>query len=261
MEGEIGVCRSRSAFASASSARWRRPARVLPQRAAEGDPEGAGRGEDGRDEMADSRSASRKTKFSKEARDKARAELKKLRTMSPMSAEATVGAQLSRLAAVGSWAKPTKIKRDMQPGRERCSTPTITGSRRSRSASSSISRCSSAEEDQGPDPVPRRARRADGKTSLGKSEAPRHRPQLRALCRLGGRARRGREIRGHPRPLYRAPMPARCCRGMKKASPVEPAVPAGTRSTSSGPDWRGDPSSALAECLDPEAELEPFNDH
>ena len=65
-------------------------ARVLPERADEGDPEGAGRTEDGKDEPSELEERIKKTKLSKEARDKAKAELKKLRTMSPMSAEATV---------------------------------------------------------------------------------------------------------------------------------------------------------------------------
>ena len=73
-----------------------------------------GEGEDGRDEMAELEDRINKTKFSKEARDKAMAELKKLRSMSPMSAEATVVRNYLDWLLSMPWQKRTKIKRDIK---------------------------------------------------------------------------------------------------------------------------------------------------
>ena len=73
-----------------------------------------GEGEDGKDEMAELEDRINKTKFTKEARDKAMAELKKLKSMSPMSAEATVVRNyLDGLLSV-PWQNRTKIKRDIK---------------------------------------------------------------------------------------------------------------------------------------------------
>ncbi len=103
-----------------------------------------GEGEDGRDELAELEERINKTKFSKEARDKAMGEMKKLRTMSPMSAEATVVQELSRLAVVDSLAAPHQGEARHPAPPRRCSTTIISASRRSRSASSNISRCRTA---------------------------------------------------------------------------------------------------------------------
>ena len=80
----------------------------------------------------------------KEARKKADAELKKLKLMSPMSAEATVVRNYIDTLVDLPWAKKTKIKHDLAHRRAGARTRTTTASRRSRTASSSISRCSSA---------------------------------------------------------------------------------------------------------------------
>jgi ATP-dependent Lon protease len=99
--------------------------------------------EDGRDELAELEEKIKKTKLSKEARDKATAELKKLRQMSPMSAEATV------VRNYLDWMLSIPWKQALQDQEgsglaQTCSTTIISASRRSRSASSSISPCSSA---------------------------------------------------------------------------------------------------------------------
>src|ERR1700719_5321461 len=73
-----------------------------------------GEGEDGRDEMAELEDKINKTKFTKEAHDKAIAELKKLRSMSPMSAEATVVRNYLDWMLSLPWHKRTKIKRDIK---------------------------------------------------------------------------------------------------------------------------------------------------
>ena len=99
--------------------------------------------EEGKDELAEIEEKIKRTKLSKEAREKAQHELKKLRQMSPMSAEATVVRNYLDWLLSIPWNKKTKVKKDLKPPRT-CSTTITTAWRRSRSASSSISRCSSA---------------------------------------------------------------------------------------------------------------------
>jgi ATP-dependent Lon protease len=102
-----------------------------------------GEGEDGRDEVSEIEARIKKTKLSKEAREKADAELKKLRTMSPMSAEATVVRNYLDWLLSLPWGKNSKVKYDLNLPR-RCSTPITSASTRSRSASSSILPCRAA---------------------------------------------------------------------------------------------------------------------
>src|SRR5206468_8952759 len=73
-----------------------------------------GEGEDGKDENAELEGKIKKTKFSKEAREKSLAELKKLRSMSPMSAEATVVRNYLDWLLGIPWNKPTKVKHDIK---------------------------------------------------------------------------------------------------------------------------------------------------
>ncbi len=73
-----------------------------------------GEGEEGRDELAELEERINKTKLSKEARDKAMGELKKLRTMSPMSAEATVVRNYLDWMLSIPWQARTKVKRDIK---------------------------------------------------------------------------------------------------------------------------------------------------
>jgi ATP-dependent Lon protease len=73
-----------------------------------------GEGEDGKDELAELDERISKTKFSKEAREKAQAELKKLRAMSPMSAEATVVRNYLDWLLSIPWEQRTKVKRDLR---------------------------------------------------------------------------------------------------------------------------------------------------
>src|SRR5208283_2567873 len=73
-----------------------------------------GEGEDGRDELAELEERINKTKLSKEARDKAQGEIKKLRTMSPMSAEATVVRNYLDWLLSIPWQLRTKVKRDIR---------------------------------------------------------------------------------------------------------------------------------------------------
>jgi ATP-dependent Lon protease len=94
--------------------------------------------DEGRDELADLEEKIVKTKLSKEARDKAQHELKKLRQMSPMSAEATVVRNYLDWLLSIPWNKKSKVKKDLAAAQA------VLDWRRSRTASSSISRCSRA---------------------------------------------------------------------------------------------------------------------
>ena len=96
--------------------------------------------EDGKDDLGELEERIKNTKLSKEARDKATAELKKLRQMSPMSAEATVVRNYLDWLLSIPWGKRSKVKKDLA-ARKTCSTPIISDWRRSKSASSNISPC------------------------------------------------------------------------------------------------------------------------
>src|SRR6202012_5486331 len=73
-----------------------------------------GESEEGRDELAELEERINKTRFTKEAREKAKAEMKKLRTMSPMSAEATVVRNYLDWMLSIPWSKRTKVKKDIK---------------------------------------------------------------------------------------------------------------------------------------------------
>lgn len=196
-----------------------------------------------------------KTKLSKEARDKAVSELKKLRSMSPMSAESTVvRGYLDWLLGV-PWQKRTRINRDLRKAekildedhyalekvKERI-LEYLAVQQRTRSSRGQIL-CL-----VGPPGV--------GKTSLGKSVA---RATGRKFVRVSlGGVRDESEIRGHRR-TYIGSMPGRIVQGMKKAKVSNPLFLL-DEVDKLGADWRGDPTSALLEVLDPE-QNKSFNDH
>src|ERR1700693_6343671 len=214
-----------------------------------------GEGEDGKDEMAELEAKIAKTKFSKEARDKALAELKKLRSMSPMSAEATVVRNYLDWMLTIPWHNRTKIKRDiaaaervlnadhfgLEKVKERI-LEYLAVQQRMRKMKGPIL-CL-----VGPPGV--------GKTSLGKSVA---RATGRNFVRMSlGGVRDEAEIRGHRR-TYIGSMPGKVLQGMKKAKSSNPLFLL-DEVDKLGQDWRGDPSSALLEVLDPEQNSS-FNDH
>ena len=100
--------------------------------------------EEGKDELGELEQKIKQTKLSKEARDKAQAEMKKLRQMSPDVGRSDRRAQLSGLDALLALGRQVARSRKTSRMRRRSSTPTISASTRSRSASSNISPCSSA---------------------------------------------------------------------------------------------------------------------
>jgi ATP-dependent Lon protease len=214
-----------------------------------------GEGEDGRDELAEIEDRIAKTKFSKEAREKATAELKKLRSMSPMSAEATVVRNYLDWLLSIPWRKPSKIKRDiklagkvldadhygLEKVKERILEYLAVQQRMKKVKGPILCLV-------GPPGV--------GKTSLGKSIA---RATGRNFIRMSlGGVRDEAEIRGHRR-TYIGSMPGKIIQAMKKAKSSNPLFLL-DEVDKLGQDWRGDPSSALLEVLDPE-QNSTFADH
>ncbi|HYM30782.1 MAG TPA: endopeptidase La [Candidatus Cybelea sp.] len=214
-----------------------------------------GEGEDGRDEVAEIEERIKKAKLSKEARDKATAEVKKLRSMSPMSAEATVVRNYLDWMLSIPWGKRTKIKRDinnaekilhddhygLEKVKERILEYLAVQSRTNKVKGPILCLV-------GPPGV--------GKTSLGKSIA---RATGRNFIRMSlGGVRDEAEIRGHRR-TYIGSMPGKILQSMKKAKTVNPLFLL-DEVDKMGADFRGDPSSALLEVLDPE-QNSTFNDH
>ena len=214
-----------------------------------------GEGEDGKDEMAELDDRINKTKFTKEAHDKAIAELKKLRSMSPMSAEATVVRNYLDWLLSIPWHKRTKIKRDIN-GAERVLNADHFGLEKVKERILEYLAVQQRMKKMkgpilclvGPPGV--------GKTSLGKSVA---RATGRNFVRMSlGGVRDEAEIRGHRR-TYIGSMPGKIIQGMKKAKSSNPLFLL-DEVDKLGADWRGDPSSALLEVLDPE-QNSTFNDH
>src|SRR6201995_468415 len=206
-----------------------------------------GEGEDGKDENAELEARIKKTKFSKEAREKAAAELKKLRTMSPMSAEATVVRNYLDWMLSIPWKKRSKINNDvvaaekvlesdhygLEKVKERIIEYLAVQARSPKVRGPILCRV-------GPPGV--------GKTSLGKSIA---KATGRNFVRMSlGGVRDEAEVRGHRR-TYIGSMPGKVIQGMKKAKTSNPLFLL-DEIDKLGADWRGDPSSALLEVLDPE---------
>ncbi len=214
-----------------------------------------GEGEDGRDEMAELEERINKTGFTKEARDKAMAELKKLRTMSPMSAEATVVRNYLDWLLSVPWNNRTKIKRDIKGAEKVLNADHFGLEKVKERILEYLAVQQRIKKMKGPILCLVGAPGV-GKTSLGKSVA---RATGRNFVRMSlGGVRDEAEIRGHRR-TYIGSMPGKVLQGMKKAKSSNPLFLL-DEVDKLGADWRGDPSSALLEVLDPE-QNGAFNDH
>jgi ATP-dependent Lon protease len=214
-----------------------------------------GEGEDGRDEMAELDDRVNKTRFSKEARDKALAELKKLRSMSPMSAEATVVRNYLDWLLSVPWHSRTRIKRDIKGAEKVLDADHFGLEKVKERILEYLAVQQRIKKMKGPILCLVGAPGV-GKTSLGKSVA---RATGRNFVRMSlGGVRDEAEIRGHRR-TYIGSMPGKILQGMKKAKSSNPLFLL-DEVDKLGADWRGDPSSALLEVLDPE-QNGTFNDH
>ncbi len=210
---------------------------------------------DERDDISEFEEKIENTKLSKEAKDKALAELKKLKQMSPMSAEATVVRNYLDWLLSIPWGIKGKIKKDiaeaqaildqehygLEKVKERILEYLAVQARTNKLKGPILCLV-------GPPGV--------GKTSLGKSIANATGREFVRMS-LGG-VRDEAEIRGHRR-TYIGSMPGKVIQSMKKAKRTNPLFLL-DEIDKMGQDFRGDPAAALLEVLDPEQNAT-FNDH
>jgi len=214
-----------------------------------------GDGEEGQNEIAELEERIASTKLSKEAREKAENEVKKLRNMSPMSAEATVVRNYLDWMLSIPWGTKSRVKKDLGRAqrildddhysldkvKERI-VEYLAVQQRSKKLKGPIL-CL-----VGPPGV--------GKTSLGKSVA---KATGREFIRISlGGVRDESEIRGHRR-TYIGSMPGKIIQALKKAKTTNPLILL-DEIDKMGQDFRGDPASAMLEVLDPEQNAT-FVDH
>ena len=214
-----------------------------------------GETEEGRDEVGEFEERIKKTRLSKEASEKVKSEIKKLRNMSPMSAESTVVRNYLDWILSIPWKNKSKVKKDLLQAqkildddhyglkkvKERILEYLAVQTRSTKMKGPILCLV-------GPPGV--------GKTSLGKSIA---RATGRKFVRMSlGGVRDEAEIRGHRR-TYIGSLPGKIIQSMKKAKKSNPLFLL-DEVDKIGADWRGDPASALLEVLDPEQNVA-FADH
>ncbi len=214
-----------------------------------------GDGEEGQNEVTELEARIAKTQFSKEARDKAEAELKKLKSMSPMSAEATVVRNYLDWLLGVPWGVKSRTKKDLGKAQEVLDNDHYGLEKvKERIVEYLAVQARSAKMKGpilclvGPPGV--------GKTSLGRSVA---RATGREFIRISlGGVRDESEIRGHRR-TYIGSMPGKIIQALKKAKTTNPLILL-DEIDKMGQDFRGDPASAMLEVLDPE-QNSTFVDH
>ncbi|MDO5612047.1 MAG: endopeptidase La [Paracoccus sp. (in: a-proteobacteria)] len=214
-----------------------------------------GDGDDGQNEIAELEAKIEATKFSKEARDKANTELKKLKSMSPMSAEATVSRNYLDWLLSLPWGVKSRTRKDLgraeqvldadhyglEKVKERIVEYLAVQNRSAKLKGPILCLV-------GPPGV--------GKTSLGRSVA---KATGREFIRISlGGVRDESEIRGHRR-TYIGSMPGKIIQALKKAKTTNPLILL-DEIDKMGQDFRGDPATAMLEVLDPEQNAT-FVDH
>ena len=214
-----------------------------------------GESDDGKSEIDEIAERIEKTKLTKEAKAKAEAELKKLRQMSPMSAESTVVRNYLDWLLNLPWGKKSKIKIDLKKAEERLDTDHYGLEKVKERILEYLAVQKRTNKLKGPilclvGPP------GVGKTSLGKSIAEATGREFVRMS-LGG-VRDESEIRGHRR-TYIGSMPGKIIQSMKKAKKSNPLFLL-DEIDKMGRDFRGDPASALLEVLDPE-QNSTFADH
>jgi len=257
MEGELGVLQVEKKIRSRVKRQMEKTQReyYLNEQLKAIQRELGNEGEEGGDELAELAEKIRKTRLSKEAKVRANAELKKLRAMAPMSAEATVARNYLDVLLGLPWGKKSKLKKDiaeaqnvldedhygLEKVKDRIVEYLAVQARTNKLKGPILCLV-------GPPGV--------GKTSLGRSIA---RATGREFVRqsLGG-VRDEAEIRGHRR-TYIGSLPGKIISNIKKAGTSNPLFLL-DEIDKLGQDFRGDPASALLEVLDPEQNNK-FQDH
>ncbi len=257
MEGELGVLQVEKKIRSRVKRQMEKTQReyYLNEQLKAIQRELGNEGDEEKNEVGELEEKIAKTKLSKEAREKAIAEVKKLKTMSPMSAEATVVRNYLDTLLGLPWGKKSKVKKDivaaqavldgdhfgLEKVKDRIIEYLAVQARTNKLKGPILCLV-------GPPGV--------GKTSLGRSIA---KATGREFVRqsLGG-VRDEAEIRGHRR-TYIGSLPGKIVQNLKKAGTSNPLFLL-DEIDKLGQDFRGDPSSALLEVLDPEQNLR-FNDH
>ena len=214
-----------------------------------------GEGEEGASELAELEERINSTKLSKEAQEKATAELKKLKSMSPMSAEATVVRNYLDWMLSIPWGVKSRTKKDLHKAQEILDADHYGLEKVKERIVEYLAVQSRSQKLKGPilclvGPP------GVGKTSLGKSVA---KATGREFIRISlGGVRDESEIRGHRR-TYIGSMPGKIIQALKKAKTTNPLILL-DEIDKMGQDFRGDPASAMLEVLDPE-QNSTFVDH
>ena len=206
-----------------------------------------GDGEDGEGEIAELEERIANTKLSQEAKDKAEAELKKLKNMSPMSAEATVVRNYLDWMLSIPWGTKSRVKKDLPRAQKILDDDHYSLEKVKERIVEYLAVQARSKKLKGPilclvGPP------GVGKTSLGKSMA---KATGREFIRISlGGVRDESEIRGHRR-TYIGSMPGKIIQALKKAKTTNPLILL-DEIDKMGQDFRGDPASAMLEVLDPE---------
>ncbi|WP_276861741.1 endopeptidase La [Haematobacter missouriensis] len=214
-----------------------------------------GDGEEGQNEVAELEERIKQTQFSKEAREKAETELKKLKSMSPMSAEATVVRNYLDWMLSIPWGVKSRTKKDLGKAEEVLDADHYGLEKVKERIVEYLAVQSRSQKLKGPilclvGPP------GVGKTSLGRSVA---KATGREFIRISlGGVRDESEIRGHRR-TYIGSMPGKIIQALKKAKTTNPLILL-DEIDKMGQDFRGDPASAMLEVLDPE-QNSTFVDH